>query len=157
MVMVLQFALIRTDANIIDLTLDLRRKVLIGSLAAVVSVALAWLFVGPMDLGIVGLALGFVLGRAIQSVTYPWMIAKLLGTPPQRQFAGIVRPALTTAVLFGGAASLGAVVRVGTWPTLVLVVGVSALTVAGIAFLAGMPPDSRTMVWRRLVRVVKMA
>ena len=35
MLMVLQFALIRTDANIIDLTLNLRRKVLLGALSAV--------------------------------------------------------------------------------------------------------------------------
>jgi O-antigen/teichoic acid export membrane protein len=157
MVMVMQFALIRTDANIIDLTLDLRRKVLIGALAAVVSVALAWLFVGPMDLGIVGLAFGFVLGRTIQSISYPWMIAKLLGIAPRRQFAGIVRPALTTAILLGVAAWLGSVVRVDTWLALVLVVGISAASVTGVAFFAGMGAENRTMVWRRLIRVVRMA
>ena len=36
--MVLQFALIRTDANIIDLTLSLQRKVVLG----IVSAALSW-------------------------------------------------------------------------------------------------------------------
>jgi O-antigen/teichoic acid export membrane protein len=157
MVMVLQFAMIRTDANIIDLTLNLRRKVLIGALAAVVSVALAWLFVGPMDLGIVGLALGFVLGRAIQSISYPWMIGKLLDISPARQFLGAVRPAIATTVLFGGAAVLGSDLRVDSWLGLVLVVGASAAVLTAMAFFAGLSAATRRVVWRRILRVVKMA
>ena len=38
--MALQFALIRTDANIIDLTLNLRRKVLLGAFSSALSVGL---------------------------------------------------------------------------------------------------------------------
>ena len=88
MLMVLQFGLIRTDANIIDLTLNLRMKVLLGAISAVASVGLAWLFVGPMDLGIIGLVLGFIGGRTIQSIGYPLMIGRLLEILPNGSCEG---------------------------------------------------------------------
>jgi len=156
MLMVLQFALIRTDANIIDLTLNLRRKVLLGALSAVLSVGLAWFFLGPMDMGIIGLVLGFIVGRTIQSVGYPWMIGRMLGISPQRQLRGIVRPALATGVLFAGASALGAAARAGSWPTLVLSVGVSAGVVALLAFFAGLPTGTRQLLWHRMRKVVRL-
>jgi hypothetical protein len=156
MLMVLQFALIRTDANIIDLTLNLRRKVLLGTVSAVLSVGLAWLFLGPMDMGIIGLVLGFIVGRAIQSVGYPWMIGKLLGIPPQRQLTGIVRPAIVTGVLFAGASTLGASVRAGSWQSLILSAGSSAGIISILAFFAGLGAETRRVLWHRLRRVARL-
>jgi hypothetical protein len=157
MLMVLQFALIRTDANIIDLTLNLRRKVLLGTLSAVLSVGLAWLFLGPLDMGIIGLVLGFIAGRAIQSVGYPWMIGKLLGIPPERQLKGIVRPAIVTGALFVGASTLGASLHAGSWPTLVLFGASSAVAISLVAFFAGLPAATRRVLWQRLRRVARLA
>jgi hypothetical protein len=157
MLMVLQFALIRTDANIIDLTLNLRRKVLLGTLSAVLSVGLAWLFLGPLDMGIIGLVLGFIAGRAIQSVGYPWMIGKLLGIPPERQLKGIARPAIITGVLFVGASTLGASLHAGSWQALVLFGASSAAVISLVAFFAGLSADTRRMLWQRLRRVVRLA
>jgi hypothetical protein len=156
MLMVLQFALIRTDANIIDLTLNLRRKVLLGALSAVLSVGLAWLFLGPMDMGIIGLVLGFIVGRTIQSISYPWMIGRLLGIPLERQLRGIVRPALATGALFAGASALGAAAHAGSWLTLVLYAGVSAGVVAILAFFAGLPAEARQLLWHRFRKVVRL-
>jgi O-antigen/teichoic acid export membrane protein len=156
MLMVLQFALIRTDANIIDLTLNLRRKVLLGTVSAALSVGLAWFFLGQMDMGIVGLALGFIVGRTIQSVGYPLMIGRLLGIPLERQLKGIVRPALATGVLFAGASALGPAFLARSWPGLVLWVGLSAGVVAILAFFAGLPAGARELLWKRLRKVARL-
>lgn len=156
MLMVLQFALIRTDANIIDLTLNLRRKVLLGALSAVVSVALAWLFLGPLDMGIIGLVLGFIVGRMIQSVGYPLLIGRMLGIPPERQLWGIVRPAVATGALFAAAGALGAVAHVSSWLTLVLSAGLSAAIVTIVAFFAGLPAGTRELMWHRLRKVIRL-
>jgi O-antigen/teichoic acid export membrane protein len=156
MLMVLQFALIRTDANIIDLTLNLRRKVLLGALSAILSVGLAWLFLGPMKMGIIGLALGFIVGRTIQSIGYPWMIGRLLGIPLERQVRGIVRPGLATGVLFAGSSALGAAAHAGSWPALVLSAGVSAGVVAVLAFFAGLTAETRQLLWHRFRKVVRL-
>jgi O-antigen/teichoic acid export membrane protein len=156
MLMVLQFGLIRTDANIIDLTLNLRTKVLLGAIAAVVSIGLAWLFVGPMDLGIIGLVLGFIVGRTIQSIGYPLMIGRLLEIPPGRQLRGIVRPAIATAVLFGGAGALADSLHAGSWVALVLSVSLSVAVLAPVVFLAGLQPEVRRLLWLRLRRVARL-
>src|SRR5204863_6752993 len=68
---VLQFSLIRTDTNIIDLTLDLRHKTELGAFSAALSVVLGWLFLGPFRWGFIGLVIGFLLGRASRSCGYP--------------------------------------------------------------------------------------
>jgi O-antigen/teichoic acid export membrane protein len=156
MLMVLQFGLIRTDANIIDLTLNLRRKVLLGTISAVASIGLAWLFVGPMELGIVGLVLGFIVGRTIQSIGYPWMIGRLLEIPLERQLRGIVRPAIATGALFGGAGALADSLNAGSWAALVLSVGLSVAILAPVVFLAGLQSEVRRLLWLRLRRVARL-
>ncbi|MFQ5544446.1 MAG: lipopolysaccharide biosynthesis protein, partial [Acidiferrobacterales bacterium] len=77
--MVTQFVLIRNDASIIDLTLDLRRKVLIGLLSATLSIVAAGVLVGPLKMGIMGLCVGFIAGRSILTLSYPWLVGRYLG------------------------------------------------------------------------------
>lgn len=156
MLMVLQFSLIRTDANIIDLTLNLRRKVLLGTVSAAIAVALGWFFLAVVEMGIAGLAFGFILGRAIQSVSYPLMIGRVLGTSPLTQARAIVRPGLATVALFGAASALGTVVGVDTWIGLIAAVGLSTVAIAVLAFYAGLPTGPRQQVWQRLRKVARL-
>lgn len=155
--MVLQLALIRTDSNIIDLTLDLRQKVLLGAVSSALSVGFAWYFLSALDMGIRGLALGFILGRIVLSVGYPVMIGRLMGIPPRRQVAGLVRPALTTSVLFAAAVGLGTVVHVGSWVVLVVVVAVTGVAFAVAALFGGLGSQTRRIVVARLRKVARMA
>jgi hypothetical protein len=67
-----------------------------------------------------------------------------------------VRPALATGALFAGASALGAAAHVGSWLTLVLSVGVSAGVVAALAFFAGLPTDTRQLLWHRFRKVVRL-
>lgn len=156
LLMVLQFSLIRTDANIIDLTLNLRRKVLLGTVSAALAVFLGWFFLAVLEMGISGLALGFILGRAIQSVAYPLMIGRVLGTSPATQARAIVRPAIATVALFGLASAASTVVAVHSWVGLVLVVGLSAVAIAAVAFLVGLPAGARRLVWQRMRKVARL-
>jgi hypothetical protein len=121
-----------------------------------VSVALGWLFLGPLDWGIIGLVIGFILGRAIQSIGYPFMIGRMLGIPPEDQLRGVVRPALATAAIFGIATALGTVVHTHSWVVLVLGGGITASGVALLAYFGGLSESMRRTVWRRLRKVVRM-
>jgi O-antigen/teichoic acid export membrane protein len=88
-VMVLQLALVRVDSNVIDVTLRVRAKVLLGLFSVAVSAGLAVALVGPAGLGIPGLVAGFIIGRLPLTVAYPWLIGRLLRLQVARQLAAI--------------------------------------------------------------------
>jgi len=152
--MVLQFALIRTDSNIIDLTLNLRWKTLLGLLSAVMSMAIGWVLVSAFGLGIVGLATGFIAGRSIISVAYPTMIGRFLRIRPQDQVRGMVRPGLVTLALFATAAWAGLHVDASSWLMLVLSVGMSVGLVGVAAFFCGLGATRRGEMVERVREMV---
>ncbi len=154
--MVLQLSLIRVDSNIIDLTLELRWKVLLGLLAAGLSVLLAWVFVSFFDLGIAGVVVGFMMGRTVQSIAYPVMIGRILDIPAQAQLKGMIRPALTTICVFAMAAALGTVATVTTWIGLVLAGGVTIVGASSVAVFLGLSRTPRRQLWARVRRMAKL-
>ena len=91
--MVLQFGLIRVDSNVIDVTLQVRAKVLLGLASAVLVVTLGVVLVGPLDLGIPGIVAALMLGRAPLSVAYPMLIGRLLHLPRALTWGAVWRPA----------------------------------------------------------------
>lgn len=148
-VMVLQLALIRTDSNIIDVTLRLQAKTLLGLASAVLSAALGWYLLSVRDLGISGLVAGFVLGRVMLSFAYPWLVGRMLGIEVGRQVVGAVRPGLVTCALLVGGTALGTVAQTSSW--LVLTAGAAATTAVAVAvaFGVGLPPGLRRQVVAR--------
>jgi len=147
---VLQFVMIRTDANIIDLTLRLGHKVLIGLFSAILSVVIAGVLVRVFNAGVVGVTLGFLVGRSVLSFAYPWMIGRFLGVSLHSQVRGILRPAAVTLLLYGLASLLSQPLSVGSWPILIIAVSLTLLAVAPLAFYAGLSSDQRTRLWHRV-------
>ena len=96
----LQLALIRSDGNVIDLTLRLSQKVLLGFLSVTVSIIAASLLVGYFRLGIAGLCIGVIAGRSIISLGYPILIGRFLNIKFSSQSNAILRPTLVTIFLF---------------------------------------------------------
>ena len=64
-VMVTQFVLLRNDGDLIDLTLNLRLKVLLGTVSVGVSIAVAIVLMHRLNDPVVGLCWGWIAGRAI--------------------------------------------------------------------------------------------
>jgi O-antigen/teichoic acid export membrane protein len=153
--MIIQLVLIRNDAVIIDLTLDLRHKVLIGLLSATLSLGIAWALVSYLNMGIVGLCLGFILGRSILSLGYPRLIGLYLDISFSAQLKSIIRPAFVTLLLFGFAVALQRVLRVDTWLGLIFSVGLTLTVIAPIVFLAGLSGDQRNQILRRGRQVLR--
>jgi O-antigen/teichoic acid export membrane protein len=153
--MVMQWALIRIDTNIIDLTLNLRWKVLVGVLSTVLCLGLSWVLVDQGS-GIMGTVIGFTGGRAILSFVYPWMIGRRLGIPPMQQLLGLVRPTLATVGVFAVSAFIGSTARTGSWSGLVFAVAISALLAGPIVFFAGLNTIQRQRMWKRARRVARL-
>ena len=143
----LQLALIRADTFVIDVALAPRTKVVAGLAAAVLSIVLGLLALGPLDGGVTGLCVGLLLGRGVLSVVAPLAVGRRLGVPTPSQLRCVGRPALVTAVLVGGSAWVAGQVAVTSWPGLVLGVLVTAPVACVASGATGLPHGVR----RRLV------
>ncbi|MCH7707557.1 MAG: hypothetical protein IH884_03650 [Myxococcales bacterium] len=153
---VMQFALIRNDARIIDLTLSIRGKVLIGLLSAVLSVSLAAVFVGYFGGGITGLCIGLIAGRAVLTVAYPRHVGRLFGLSWRRQLAGVLRPT-AAAILLLALAFLGAgSAKASTWPTLIVGTSITFVAIASVSFLLGLSSEGRNALRRRARKVLRV-
>jgi hypothetical protein len=134
--MAIQLVLIRNDAFVIDMTLHVRNKVLLGLVSAGLSCALAAFLVGFADQGVIGVAISFIVGRAILSLSYPWLAGRAIGHPLAAQLRGAVRPLLTTAaveVILGG--------------------GLTTVAAALFAFVVGLTIHQRKRLIKRTRRV----
>jgi len=152
--MVSQFVFIRNDANIIDLTLDLKRKVLFGLLSAGFSAGVSATLVGVYKLGIVGLTLGFITGQLILSIAYPLIVGRFFGVSVYSQFSGILRPALVTLLLFGSFTVLGDHVAVNTWLSLILAAGLTVGLLSLLTLYFGVTREQRKGLLDRIRKVL---
>jgi hypothetical protein len=147
--MIVQFMFIRNDAYVIDLTLQLREKVLMGTLAAVVSIALGALLIPR--LGITGLCLGMIVGRMALTLSYPFLVRKHLGLARAHGAAGAARPAVTMAVMFAASAYFGQVLLAGNWAVWLLSVGASFALALAVGLFVGLGEELRRPLVKRLM------
>ncbi len=158
-VTVTQFVFIRNDANVIDLTLRLSRKVLMGMFSVTVSILAAGMMVGYFHFGIVGLVLGVIAGRAILSIDYPLMVGRFLNFPLSKQLRGIWRPMLVMAFFFVTACILGEWLPTSGWNGLrgwiafALACGVTFLVSLALTFFLGLSNAQRNQIVKR-IRIV---
>jgi O-antigen/teichoic acid export membrane protein len=156
----IQLALIRSDGNVIDLTLNMSHKVILGVLAVVASLTAASLLVGYFDLGIPGLCIGIMFGRLIASLGYPILIGRFLGIEPSRQVHGIFRPALITIILFVVSMALGRIISNLDWSgwdgwlNLALSASVTCILMLLVSFYAGLSRAQREAMVHRLLAVI---
>ncbi|HEY0079662.1 MAG TPA: oligosaccharide flippase family protein [Pyrinomonadaceae bacterium] len=146
--MVAQFVFIRNDAHLIDLTLQLKEKVLMGAIAAVLSIGLSALLIPR--LGIVGLCLGMISGRMVLTVSYPFIINSFLGRPADRRLGEALRRALTTLSIYGASGYLGRLWLADNWLVWAACVGVSFAVSLGVASMAGLSTEMRRSLFLRL-------
>ena len=151
---VCQTAFIRTDSYIIDAALRPRGRVVIGAVTVVATLALGITLTHAF--GIVGLCLGLLLGRAIQSVSYPLIVRSCLDKPALTMAARLaaLRMAVTTAVLFAAANLAGRQIVASSWPVWLLGVVLSVGLFAAVSLLLGPTPSDRQIILRRVRAMV---
>ena len=152
----MQLALIRSDGTIIDLTLRLSQKVLLGLLSVTVSIVAASIMVGYFKLSVVGLCLGIMGGRLIISVGYPMLISRFLGVSLSSQLNRLLRPVLVTILLFSLALGMDKFfsITAGTgimgWLIFILSAAGTGIIMLLISFYAGLSGDQRRSMIRRV-------
>lgn len=157
MLMATQLVLIRNNSNVIDLTLELRQKVLIGAVSVALSLACAGVLLSVFDLGIAGLCLGFITGRAILSLAYPWLVGRSLKISLAGQLKSALRPTFVMMLFFVLAQIAGDAWTVDTWLGLVLVAGVTVVIIAFLSFFGGLSGQQRGRVRERMRMALRPA
>jgi hypothetical protein len=127
-----------------------RAKVVAGLAAAAVSLVLAAAAVGPLDLGVVGLCGGLVLGRAVLGVVAPVAVGRHLGVPLRGQVRASLRPGLVTAVLLAAAAWAAPSAPTGSWWLLVTGTALTVGAVGVVAWFGGLDRAQRGRLGNRV-------
>jgi len=158
-VVVMQFILIRNDGNVIDLSLRLKQKVIMGAVSVALSLGIALVLIQWLNLGVIGICLGLIIGRLILSAGYPILVGRLLGVSFLSQVKSSIRPALVTASFFLLATYFDSffiakgMLAVRGWFTLALYIGITLLGALVLAFYLGLSSGQRNNIIQR-VRIV---
>ena len=132
-----QTMFIRTESYVIDATLQPKLRVIVAAAAAVLTITLSiWL---THTFGLIGLSVGIILGRLVQTVAYPILVRRCLGSV-QGTGGGALRAlqlTVVTGTIFGLAAWLGNRFVAPSWPLWLIGVGLSLPTVAAAALALG--------------------
>lgn len=156
-VMVMQFVFVGNDARIIDLTLKVRGKVLLGAISAVLSVVLAAIFVRTFENQIVGMCVGIIAGRTMLNVAYPLLLGRMIGPRLSVQLRAVPRPAITSAVLLGVTMWLGQRVTAGSWVALVPAAVASTILAVPVASWLGLSGKQRRIMFKRIRMIARGA
>jgi len=158
----MQLALIRSDGNIIDLTLRMSQKVLLGLLSVTVSIVAASILVGYFNFGVVGLCLGIMGGRLIISIGYPLLISRFLGVSLPSLLTRMLRPVFVTILLFSSAVGLDKFISVANaedimgWLSFIFSAIVTGILMLLISFYTGLSGDQRKNMMRRVRAVIRI-
>lgn len=118
-----QLTLLRNEIIIIDLTLNIRLKVILGLISAVLSIAFAFILVRIF--GMFGLCLGFLSGRFFLTISYPFITGHFLKKGFIEQVNAYIRPIFTMVILFPISAYLGNMIIADTWVKLFIFMALS--------------------------------
>lgn len=148
---VTQLTFIRTDAFTIDLTLDLRRKVLLGGLSTLLSLGLAAILIRP--LGIVGLCLGLIIGRSILTVSFPLLVSSALEGSLDIRLGDLVRPAAVMSGAFILSGYLGQRLLASNWIEFFTFASLTFVLALCVAFVSGLTSRQRRVMVSRFGEV----
>lgn len=154
--MVSQFVIMRNDANVIDLTLKLKQKVILGLISVTLSIGLAVFFVSGLQMGIPGVIAGIMSGRALLSVAYPLIVGKMIKISVMQQVKSILRPVAVTLALFFGFSSIGGQLAhwdsflTSSWVGLVISVVFTFIFMLMVTFITGFTKNQRLSIRHRL-------
>lgn len=128
-----QWLFIQNETFVIALTLDVSVQVLLGIVAALLSIGLSFRLV-PSH-GIVGLCLSILAGRFLLTLAYPIITRNFLGADHARLLLRAVRPVVLLLALLAFLGWVGSRLLLHGWLQLVFATVASVLLLAPLSFL----------------------
>jgi O-antigen/teichoic acid export membrane protein len=148
-ILMTQLIFIRNDAFIVDVTLQIRTKVLWGAFSTVVGLALALMLGLHLTSPITGVLVGLIGGRLILTVLYPMLVGRQLQENLLKISPEFVRGVLVMAVIYGLACYGAPRIGVESWLGLLMSGTVSLFVIGGAAFFLGLNGEQRRQILSR--------
>jgi O-antigen/teichoic acid export membrane protein len=148
-----QSAFIRCDAYLIDAALQPGRRVRVGIVAGLITLAFS---LGFTQLGgMIGLCLGILAGRATQTIGYPLLVRGCLRRSPSLSMTWLARPLAVMALLFAGATYVGQQVLIESWLAWVAAVAATLVLTFALALGLGLQAPLRAAVIDRMLQMTR--
>ncbi len=147
----IQTALVRSDAFVLDAALQPRARVIISAVAAVLVLGVG-ILLAP-SLGMAGVCLGLLAGRAVQSIAYPALVHASLGGRRAVPWRPVLRPLLASVLVLGATAVLGERLLAPGWISYAGLVAVSFAVLVPVTFVTGLCDSDRRHVLTRVRQI----
>ncbi len=160
-VAVFQFIMIQNDAGVIDVTLRMSKKVILGIISIFITIASAILFIKILHLDIIGITLALILGRLILSIGYPMIVGNALQISFKSQLRSAFRPFVITALMLvlGYQIAIlipgGIFTGFGGWVSFFMIAAVTFLLAIFFAFFFGLTSGQRSSMLQRVKIVLR--
>ena len=154
--MIVQYTFIQNDSTIINTTLDIKSKTIIGLFSAIISIIAASILIKIYGYGIMGLCLGLIAGRSIQSIAYPLIISKKIKIDNKNYFFHL-RSLIVPGVILSLGYYLGNNIVLDRWIHLILFSILIFPVIIIITFYLGLKVEQRDEVikYARRIRYFK--
>jgi O-antigen/teichoic acid export membrane protein len=148
LVLVATFGMLnRVDSMIIDSTMEISQKTIALLVAGGTNITLGLLLMP--SLGLVGMAMGTLVGRGIVLIANPAILREFLNVSVVAYFKQLARPLATLGILFVLSLVGGPFLNPDTWLELVAAsIGVAVVT-AGVGWLVGLSRMDRSLIVAR--------
>ena len=137
----------RVDSMVIDSTMKISHKTIALLVAGGINILLGLLLMP--SLGLVGMAVGTLVGRGIVLVANPAILSRFLNVSVDAYFKQLARPMVTLVVLFAMARIGSPHLNPDTWLELLVAAAGVAVVAAGVGWLVGLSRSDRYMIVAR--------
>jgi O-antigen/teichoic acid export membrane protein len=132
----IQYIFFSTSGNFINVTLDLKTKVLLIGLAAIITIGLAFVLVKPF--GILGMCISILLGRLVLTIGFPRFLKKKINDTTSILTTDNIRPLIVTLGALFLAAMIQDQISVESWILLFTYGALTTLVLAALFWIIGL-------------------
>ena len=150
---VVQYLFVQNDGVIIDTTLELSQKVYMGLIASIISIALMSILIPRYE--IIGLCISLIIGRAVISLGYPWIV--YLKTEQSLTIRDVpIRLIITMSLIWGVAYWIEPFVNLDNWITLIAMIFIFLIIITPVAFFSGIDRSNRKEIITHLKKIAPL-
>jgi O-antigen/teichoic acid export membrane protein len=147
----IQYIFFSTTGNFINVTLDLKMKVLLIGMGALITIGLAFILVKP--LGILGMCISILIGRMVLTIGFPRFLKKKINDTSNLLTMDNIRPFVVTLGGLFLAAMIQDRIHAENWFLLVLYGSITTLVLGGLFWIIGFSNYQKELLKENLGKV----